>query len=298
MPIVATDRPQTNASAIPVLSAIHTKFAVHRRRTPAVLPNVVVEVNVVSRTIALIAFALMVMLAIRTLNATISMNALTTHVAQTRYALTPPAVTTANANPAPLAIPSLCALKFLRIFAKIQHIAHANLISLAHRATPAKMDVALISANTSLVALEQLAHKAIVCVLLVTSAIQTIFLKDVTFADNVKSIKIVKTLKFASNSVAAFANVLTLAANSSVDRMLCAFRAIIDLRAFAQRASSAIQMISNMDVNQRNESLYPMCVSPMSIAQPVMFACQRRMVFMTVSIPARKLPVETTKSVI
>lgn len=77
-----------------------------------------------------------------------------------------------------------------------------------------------------------------------------IMAKDAFYVDNVKSIKIVRVQKFASNSAVAFVTVLMPAANSLADQMHCAFRIIIVQLVFVVINSLAIQMTLMLDVNQ------------------------------------------------
>lgn len=103
---------------------------------------------------------------------------------------------------------------------------------------------------------ELLAPKANACVHLVTLAMQMIMAKDASCADNVKSIKIVRAPKFASNSAVVFATAWMRAANSRVDRTHCAFQTTIVQLVFAAISLPAIQMISILVVNQAVSSKY------------------------------------------
>lgn len=79
---------------------------------------------------------------------------------------------------------------------------------------------------------------------------QQTYQRDVTYAVNVKSIKIVKIQKFASKSAEDSEIALMHARNSVVDQMPCASQATIDRLVFVPMASSAIQTISTWDVSQ------------------------------------------------
>lgn len=70
-----------------------------------------------------------------------------------------------------------------------------------------------------------------------------------------KSIKTVRAPKFASNLAEASGIALMLVVNSHADQMLCAFRAIIDQRAFVVTVSRAIQMTSVWAVNRLAKEL-------------------------------------------
>lgn len=65
-----------------------------------------------------------------------------------------------------------------------------------------------------------------------------------------KSIKIVKIQKFASNSVVVFVIVLMLVRNSAVDQMLCVFQVIIVQHVSVVMDSQAIQMTLILDVKK------------------------------------------------
>lgn len=103
---------------------------------------------------------------------------------------------------------------------------------------------------------EQRVPLANVCVHLGLLVMQMIMAKDAFYGDNVKSIKIVKVRKFASNSVVAFVIVLMHVANSLVDQTLCVFRIIIVQLVFVVINLLAIRMISMLAVNQANSSEY------------------------------------------
>lgn len=83
-----------------------------------------------------------------------------------------------------------------------------------------------------------------------TLVMQMTIAKDAFYVDNVKSIKIVRALKFASSSAVASEIVLMHVANSHADQMHYVFRIIIVQLVFVAMALLVIQMISMLAVNQ------------------------------------------------
>lgn len=87
-----------------------------------------------------------------------------------------------------------------------------------------------------------------------TLATLMIWIKGATYADNVKSIKIVKIQRFASSSAEVYEIASTLAANSSADQMHCAYQLTIDRHVFAAMVMREIQTISTWDANQSRKA--------------------------------------------
>lgn len=85
-------------------------------------------------------------------------------------------------------------------------------------------------------------------------AMQMITAKDASYADNAKSIKTVRALKFVSNSVVVFVTVWMHVANSPVDQTHCVSRITIVQLVSVGISSPVIRMISILAVNQANSS--------------------------------------------
>lgn len=98
-----------------------------------------------------------------------------------------------------------------------------------------------------------------------------IIAKDAFYADNVKSIKIVRAQRFASNSVVVHEIALMHAVNSLVDQMHCVPETIIVQLVFVVMVLLAIQMISMLAVNQANVLKYQTLVAVMPNVNRVKF---------------------------
>lgn len=106
---------------------------------------------------------------------------------------------------------------------------------------------------------------------------------------NAKLIRIVRVLKFASNSVVVLEIVLMLAVNSHAVQMLCVFRIITDQHVFAAMVSLAIQMISIQAVYQSENQLDKMLAKAITNVDKDKFVLLDQMVTRSASIHVHQL---------
>lgn len=260
----ATASYRTSAFVIPERLEIHTRYAVLKRKIRARKRNAVLAPSVVKSMDASNASVPSVSVAIHSSLAVTSTNASRILAERVPSASTHQAVIPANAHQAisgkiNIFYSELLSMQFILFKFEIGiHLQCAHrwpttvtirCTARAVRQTPApadtiaKVEDAVTYAMASVVAQEPHVRWANVSVHWATSAIPTIEQPAAICEANAKSITIARVPRFASNSDVVFAIVSMHAANSNVDRMRCAFQAIIDRPVSVKRATLAIRMI-------------------------------------------------------